>query len=409
MPGGQYKTNRLLLLISILLCLFFGATLTQSAPPAGDFSDTAQEAVIEADSTTDADFSDDQENPEEDIPFEDEKEEEPALTPTSAPKADTNASPEAAKGTWVPDGERWRFQVEDTSFTGWLHDVDGHIYYFDKNGYMVTGWLNHNGQRYYFDEDGIMQTGKVPVDGKVYLFNEDGTMAGYAEPTPTPTPEPTPTPVPSPTPFAAAPLSNGNKPSVAITFDDGPGDYTDRILTCLEQNKAKATFFMLGQQIESYPEAVKRMEALGCELGNHTYSHKELTKLTQEEISKQIGDTDKLLADLVGHGATVVRPPYGSVDDTVKASVGTPMILWSIDTLDWETKDPDQTIQSVVDGVTDGSIILMHDIYEETAQAAEVLIPKLIEAGYDLLTVHELAARHGVELKTGITYGEFHY
>lgn len=412
MSGRQKRTSRMLLFISVILSLLLGATLTQSAPDPGEFSEDSRSEIIIADSKTDGDVSsDDQIFAEEEELFQEEEpiptqQPEADVTPTPTPEPDQNASPEASKGQWVADGENWRFEVDGTAYTGWFHDLDGKTYYFDKKGNMQTGWLNNNGKRYYFDEDGIMQTGKVPVDGRVYLFLEDGTMDGYAEPTPTPTPEVTPTPEPTPTPI---PLPDGKKPSVALTFDDGPGDYTDRILDCLEENGGKATFFMVGSQITYYPDQVKRMEALGCELGNHTFNHKELTKLTAEKISEEIGQTDQALLELVGHGATVLRPPYGAINEDVKAVVGTPMVLWSIDTLDWETKNVDQTVQTVLDNVTDGSIILMHDIYEESAQAAEILIPKLMEAGYDLLTVHGLAERHEIELQTGIAYGEMNY
>ena len=111
--------------------------------------------------------------------------------------------------------------------------------------------------------------------------------------------------------------------------------------------------------------------------------------------------------NLTGQGATVVRPPYGSVNDTVKATVGTPMILWSIDTLDWKTQDVQSTVEEVMNNVQDGSIILMHDIYSTSVDAAEILSPQLIEDGYQLVTVHELAAAHGKELNPGVTYGEF--
>lgn len=163
---------------------------------------------------------------------------------------------------------------------------------------------------------------------------------------------------------------------------------------------------MVGQEIANFPDTVKRMDALGCELGNHTYSHVDLTTLKNaEEISGEVGGTDQALLKLVDKGASVLRPPYGSINDKVTASVGTPMILWSIDTLDWKTQDPQQTVDTVLSQVEDGSIILMHDIFETSALAAETLIPRLIQEGYELLTIHDLAASKGITLKTGIAYG----
>ena len=264
---------------------------------------------------------------------------------------------------------------------------------------MQTGWVDVGNKRYYMDLDGIMQTGDITVDGKTYHLNADGSLQGY-----------------EPSTATAQSDSSGKKSkkekkstpkTIALTFDDGPSSFTGRLLDCLEANNAKATFFMVGKEILSFPDEVKRMKALGCELGNHTYDHTDLATLSASDISSQIFRVDQELVNLTGQGATVVRPPYGSVNDTVKATVGTPMILWSIDTLDWKTQDVQATVEEVMNNVQDGSIILMHDIYSTSVDAAEILIPQLIEDGYQLVTVHELAAAHGKELNPGITYGEF--
>ena len=244
-----------------------------------------------------------------------------------------------------------------------------------------------------------MQTGYITVEGKTYHLNADGSLQGY---------EPSTATVQSDTSEKKSKKKEKTtQKTIALTFDDGPSSFTDRLLDCLEANNAKATFFMVGKEIASFPDEVKRMKALGCELGNHTYDHTDLATLSASDISSQISRVDQELVNLTGQGATVVRPPYGSVNDTVKATVGTPMILWSIDTLDWKTQDVQATVEEVMNNVQDGSIILMHDIYSTSVDAAEILIPQLIEDGYQLVTVHELAAAHGKELNTGITYGEF--
>ena len=196
------------------------------------------------------------------------------------------------------------------------------------------------------------------------------------------------------------------KKYIALTFDDGPSSFTDRLLDCLEANNAKATFFMVGKEIEYFSDQVKRMETLGCELGNHTYSHTDLATLAPEDMSAEIAGVDELLTELTGHGATVVRPPYGSVNSSVKETVGTPMILWSIDTLDWESQDPQKIVDTTLSQVEDGSIILMHDIFSTTVDAAEILIPQLKKQGYEMVTVHELAKRNGIQLGTGTTYSD---
>lgn len=164
---------------------------------------------------------------------------------------------------------------------------------------------------------------------------------------------------------------------------------------------------MVGKEIDSFPDEVKRMESLGCELGNHTYSHVDLTTLSPEDMSAEIAGVDEDLVNLVGHGATVLRPPYGNINDSVRSTVGTPMILWSIDTLDWESQDAQQITEAVMSQVQDGSIILLHDIFSTSVDAAEIFIPKLIAEGYQLVTIHELARIKGTELQTGIAYGDF--
>lgn len=394
MSGEKKHTNPLLVILTILLCLTSGVFLEQSSSDMASYSNTVDTKDAKENKTSPSDSA--QNKPSTNISSN-------QVPADSTSSDEPYISPEAYEGEWVPVGGSWYFEVNDTPITGWFYDTDGHIYYFNTKGIMLTGWLNHNGKRYYFDEDGIMQTGKIPIDGRVYLFAENGTMEGYAEPTPTPVPE---QPEQIEFPAKAVPNPDGSKPSIAITFDDGPGQYADRILDCLEANHAKATFFMLGELIPNFPEQVKRMDALGCELGNHTYHHADLTKLTAQEIASEINDTDAELEKLVGHKATVLRPPYGAFNDFVASSTETPMVLWSIDTLDWKTRDPEQTILSAAQNVRDGSIILMHEIYEETAEAVETLIPMLIEAGYDLVTVHELAERHNMTLNSGIAYGE---
>ena len=318
------------------------------------------------------------------------------------PALSTDISPEASEGSWASSGSNWMFLVDDKPYTGWFTDTDGKQYYMDETGIMQTGWTDIGKKRYYFDMDGILQTGTVIIDKKTYELDTDGSLKDY-----------------TPKKKSSKKKSSGKsdtsdksgtstaKKSVALTFDDGPSSFTDRLLDCLEENNAKATFFMVGTEIASFPDEVKRMKKLGCELGNHTYDHKDLATLSSDEISSEIARVDEQLVNLTGEGASVVRPPYGSVNDTVKSTVGTPMILWSIDTLDWKTQDVESTVEEVVNNVKDGSIILMHDMFSTSVDAAEILIPQLIEEGYQLVTVHELASLHQTKLSTGVTYGEF--
>ena len=212
-------------------------------------------------------------------------------------------------------------------------------------------------------------------------------------------------PVPEASVTSEPTVSPEPKGMIALTFDDGPSDFTDRLLDCLEANNVKATFFLAGQEVEYFQEPVKRMEELGCEIGNHSYDHPDLTTLSADDAASQLSRTDQLIQDLTGHIATVVRPPYGSYNDTVAETAARPLILWSVDTLDWETQNADSTVQNVMDNASDGQIILMHDIFKESVDAAEIFIPQLLQEGYQLVTVSELAAAKGITLENGTAYG----
>lgn len=198
------------------------------------------------------------------------------------------------------------------------------------------------------------------------------------------------------------------KPMVALTFDDGPHETrTTKILDALEANNAKATFFVLGNRVGRNPDVLRRAVSLGCEIGNHTYGHLQLTKLSLEDIRFQVNETNRLVEEITGQPPTLLRPPYGAFNETVKQTVNMPMILWCIDTLDWKTKSRDKTVSTVIDNIQDGDIVLMHDIHETSAEAAEIIIPELIKQGYQLVTVSELAEYRGIDLQNGNTYRRF--
>lgn len=199
-----------------------------------------------------------------------------------------------------------------------------------------------------------------------------------------------------------------NQPMIALTFDDGPGPGTVRLLEALQANKAKATFFMLGSRVEKYQEAVQRMVEAGCELGNHTTNHVKLTKYDATSIASEINYTRDVIANIVGQGPTLVRPPYGAVNEVVQSVAETPLVLWSVDTNDWKLKDTVLVRDYVLNNIKDGDIILMHDIYETTVNAAIELIPLLQERGYQLVTVSELAQARGISMENGGKYYSFH-
>lgn len=262
-----------------------------------------------------------------------------------------------------------------TSVTGWQTDAQGKWYRNQDGSIYQNGWQEIDGAEYYFDENGYVITGWEEIDGKDCYFDENGVYDSTKEP-----------------------------PLVALTFDDGPGQYTEKLLDCLEENGAKATFCMLGQNVEKYPDIVKRMNDLGMELSNHTYDHKDMTKLTEAQITEEIQKTSSLIQNAAGVLPDTLRPPGGSYNKTVQKLAGLPILKWSIDTKDWKTKSEDQTYQCVMDNVQDGSIVLMHDIHEWSVNAAIRMIPELMEEGYKLVTVQELAQAKGITMENGQVY-----
>ncbi|WP_051280523.1 polysaccharide deacetylase family protein [Anaerovorax odorimutans] len=200
-----------------------------------------------------------------------------------------------------------------------------------------------------------------------------------------------------------------DKPMIALTFDDGPSQYyTSKILDVLEENNAKATFFVLGTEAEDNPNLLERMIESGYEIGNHTLNHQDLTSLTDEEICYQMNTTQQIIQNATGTTSQIMRAPYGYMDEDTSQQIDMPVILWSLDTLDWENRDAETVCNSILENVKDGDIVLMHDIYESTADAAEYIIPELIKRGYQLVTVSELSEYKGISLEDGTTYNNFY-
>jgi len=185
------------------------------------------------------------------------------------------------------------------------------------------------------------------------------------------------------------------RPMVALTYDDGPYPETsNRILDCFEEYGQVATFFELGRNAAAYPEVVKRKAEMGMQIGNHTYSHKNLHKETDEVIAEEISRTNEALQAACGKTASVFRPPYGNTNAVIEKTAAVPVILWSVDTLDWKSRDADSVFNEVKKihdkGKLNGRVVLMHSIYDSTAEATEMLVPWLLENGYQLVTVSEL-------------------
>ena len=279
--------------------------------------------------------------------------------------------------------------------------IEGKQYFFDsETGLMTTGWIDHDGNTYYFDEqtgagvDGIvdLEDGKYgfiggqvvrnqrATDGNhLYYFDDNGKV--YRD-------------------------IDGSKPMVALTYDDGPSMYTDSIIDTYEQYGAKCTFFLVGDRISWNEDVTRREGELGYQQANHTYSHSRLTDLDQSGQTAALKKTDDELIRVTGKPSTYLRPPEGRFDDNLKACCNCPIILWSVDSQDWKSRDKTAICNKIIGKVQDGDIVLMHDLYQSTADATKEIVPALIDAGFQLVTVEEMGIlkTNGAGLENGTVY-----
>lgn len=181
-----------------------------------------------------------------------------------------------------------------------------------------------------------------------------------------------------------------SKPVIALTFDDGPSIYTEEILNTLKDYNSNATFFVLGNKIEAHSDTIIKMYQEGNEIGNHSYNHRWLTKLSPEAQREQIDKTQEIIKKYTGFSPIYLRPTYGSVNKKLRNNTNLDIILWNVDTKDWKYKNVDNIVNNALKDAKDGSIILMHDTYKRTSEAVKILVPKLIEKGYQLVTISEL-------------------
>ncbi|MBR3967448.1 MAG: polysaccharide deacetylase family protein [Clostridia bacterium] len=184
---------------------------------------------------------------------------------------------------------------------------------------------------------------------------------------------------------------------IALTFDDGPHPYyTAEILEILKEYNVKATFFFVGQNIENYPDAAEQVYLAGHEIGNHTYTHHRVRAMERGELVRELERCDDEIYRLYEYRTRLFRPPEGAFDDDVESiarNMDYSIILWSVDTRDWEGNTPIKIYQNVIDHVRSGDIILMHDYIgrnSPTPDALRMIIPKLIEMGYSFVSVSEL-------------------
>lgn len=179
-------------------------------------------------------------------------------------------------------------------------------------------------------------------------------------------------------------------PVVALTFDDGPSRYTKDIIDTLKSNNVNETFFVLGNKIEIYKDIISESIKNGNEIGNHSYNHKWLSKLSTNELLDQINKTQDILKETVNYTPTCFRPTYGSVNNKIRKSINLSITLWTIDTKDWKINSVDRIVERAIKDIEDGDIILMHDIFQRSSEALKKIIPKLKEQGYQFVTISEL-------------------
>lgn len=220
------------------------------------------------------------------------------------------------------------------------------------------------------------------------------------------TKETTATTTKAPVTTTAKPVAPGSR-LVALTFDDGPSEHTGRLLDILNKHGAKATFFVVGREIPGREALLKRMVAEGHEIGNHTQSHKNLTKISESEAIKEITSTRTQIKNITGKDISVVRPPEGAYNEKVGqigSKLGTIFVNWNIDSRDWQKKTSDSIYKEIIDYVSHGSIVLCHDLHKTTVDSIERVIVKLIEDGYTLVTVSEILEKSGKNIRAGEIY-----
>ncbi len=178
---------------------------------------------------------------------------------------------------------------------------------------------------------------------------------------------------------------------IALTFDDGPlPEVTERILDILKEKNVKATFFMVGMQVDKYPETAKKVKEAGHQIGNHSMRHRNLTELGQDELLEDIATSKAAIKKATGVEAGMLRPPYGYFDEDMASWLNELIVTWNVDSLDWRDMNAEAAYGNVMSAVTDGSVILMHDLYQSTAEALPGIIDELKAAGYEFVTVDEM-------------------
>ena len=192
---------------------------------------------------------------------------------------------------------------------------------------------------------------------------------------------------------------------LAFTFDDGPAlDITTTLLDGLKERKARATFFVLGNRAENQVDIIKRMVEEGHVVGSHTYSHKNLLRLSLDEALTEITSTNDIIANIIGDKPKYLRPPYGNYNKDILANSNMTFILWSVDTEDWKKRDADLVYEYIINNVSDGDIVLLHDLYPTSVEGVLKAIDYLKNYNYKFVNIEELFTKKGIIAELNKSY-----
>ncbi len=291
------------------------------------------------------------------------EEEAAEATPTPTPNPDGNtakrkplAAPQSGKFGWNSSANGWWYKNEDaTQFTDGWQTIDGQKYYFLEDGYLATGWAEIAGVDYYFRKSGVQDP-------------------------------------------------NAKIRRIALTFEDGPSEETDKILDILTENHAKATFFMVGEAAEAFPDAAGKAAEAGMEIASHTYAEDALYDADADTVVSVMNHADEAIEQAAGIKPVLMRPTGTGVSETMQNVLEKPVIFWDVDTMDLDNPNAGSISNTAVQSAQDGSIIRLHDTSEATTGALREMVPALQEAGFKLVTVSELAEAYGYTLQNGIAY-----
>ncbi|MCM1052927.1 MAG: polysaccharide deacetylase family protein [Ruminococcus sp.] len=182
-----------------------------------------------------------------------------------------------------------------------------------------------------------------------------------------------------------------DKKLIALTFDDGPSNMTNKLLDNLDKYNARVTFFILGSRLNQYKDTLIRSYEMGNTIGSHTFSHLNLYKLSDYDIIKEVKNTNDLLKEITGHETSFLRPPYGNINKEIKELTNMSTILWDVDTEDWKYKNAEKVANNIIGHAHDGAIILLHDLYETSVDGALLAMERLTKEGYAFVTIEEMA------------------